>query len=87
MFVIYMFQAEWILLGGSVRPGPNGTGRKDSVMNTNIYTEYMKRKYVGNIFFFTVIFKNVSGPFFTADLCRIALAWPSGTKTTFSQNI
>ena len=32
--------------GGSVSPGPNLTGGMEPGMNTDIYTEYMKNKYV-----------------------------------------
>ena len=31
---------------GTVSAGPNLTGQMDPGMNTNIKTEYMKRKYV-----------------------------------------
>ena len=39
-----MLPAKWS--GGFVPTGPNLTGGMEPGMNTNIYTEYMKGKYV-----------------------------------------
>ena len=40
------------ILAGSVPPGPNITGGMEPGMNTSIYTEFMKRRFV-------CIFRNI----------------------------